>query len=129
MNIIVLAPKMISIGYSQALITQMNIYKYISFTDALLSSDKLRCFYTTSYGMELMLKLYNQNQTEFNMHIDELYLSLNSQLPRREAFGQYINRLQKSNNIEKKVHSQKKSMKSIVLSEHIITELNKVFER
>jgi hypothetical protein len=107
----------------------MNINKYIRFTDTLLSNDKLRDFYTTSYGFELMFKLYNQSQLETNMHIDELYSSLNSRLPRREAFGQYINRLHKSNNIEKKIHSQKKSMKSIVLSEHIITELNKVFER
>ena len=107
----------------------MDINKYIRLTDTLLSNDKLRDFYTTSYGIELMFKLYNQSQLETNMHIDELYSSLNSQLPRREAFGQYINRLHKSNNIEKKVHSQKKSMKSIVLSEHIITELNKVFER
>ena len=107
----------------------MNINKYIRFTDTLLSNDKLRDFYTTSYGFELMCKLYNQSQLETNMHIDELYSSLNSRLPRREAFGQYINRLHKSNNIEKKIHSQKKSMKSIVLSEHIITELNKVFER
>jgi len=107
----------------------MDINKYIRLTDTLLSNDKLRDFYTTSYGFELMFKLYNQSQLETNMHIDELYSSLNSRLPRREAFGQYINRLHKSNNIEKKIHSQKKSMKSIVLSEHIITELNKVFER
>jgi len=129
LNIIVLAPKMISIGYSQALITQMNIYKYISFTDALLSSDKLRCFYTTSYGMELMLKLYNQNQTEFNMHIDELYLSLKSGMPRREAFGKYINRLEAFGCIKKTTHRQKKSMKTIVLNKNIITELNEIFER
>ena len=107
----------------------MNIDKYISFTDTLLSNDKLRDFYTTSYGLELMLNLYKQSQLETNMHIDELYSSLKSQLPRREAFGKYINHLDSTNNIEKKIHSQKKSMKSIVLSEHIITELNKVFER
>ena len=107
----------------------MDINKYIRLTDTLLSNDKLRDFYTTSYGIELMFKLYNQSQLETKMHIDELYSSLNSQLPRREAFGQYINRLQKSNNIEKKIHNQKKSMKSIVLSEHIIKELNIVFER
>ena len=102
---------------------------YIKFTDTLLSNENLKDFYTASYGFELMLRLYNQNQLETNMHIDELYSSLNSQLPRREAFGQYINRLQKSNNIKKIPHTQKKSMKSIVLSEHIITELNKIFER
>ena len=107
----------------------MDINKYIRLTDTLLSNEKLRDFYTTSYGIELMFKLYNQSHLETNMHIDELYSSLNSQLPRREAFGQYINRLQKSNNIKKIPHSQKKSMKSIVLSEHIITEINKVFER
>ena len=107
----------------------MDISKYIRLTDTLLSNDKLRDFYTTSYGFELMFKLYNQSQLEANMHIDELYSSLNSQLPRREAFGQYINRLQKSNNIKKITHTQKKSMKSVVLSEHIIAELNKVFER
>ena len=107
----------------------MNIDKYISFTDTLLSKDKLRDFYTTSYGLELMLNLYKQSQLETNMHIDELYSSLKSQLPRREAFGNYINRLISSDYIKKISHSQKKSMKSIVLNEHIVTELHKVFER
>jgi hypothetical protein len=107
----------------------MNIDKYISFTDTLLSNDKLRDFYTTSYGLELMLNLYKQSQLETNMHIDELYSSLKSQLPRREAFGNYINRLITSDYIKKISHSQKKSMKSIVLNEHIVTELHKVFER
>ena len=107
----------------------MNIKTYIRFTDTLLSNDKLRDFYTTSYGFELMLKLYNQNPLETNMYIDELYSSLNSRSPRREAFGQYINRLHASNNIKKITHTQKKSMKSIVLSEHIIIELDNIFER
>ena len=107
----------------------MDINKYIRFTDTLLSNDKLRDFYTTSYGFELMFKLYNQSQLETNMHIDELYSSLNSRLPRREAFGHYINRLHTSGHIKKEIHSQKKSMKSIVLSEHIIIELDNIFER
>ena len=107
----------------------MNINRYIRFTNTLLSNYKLKDFYSTSYGFELMFKLYNQSQLETNMHIDELYLCLNSGLPRREAFGSYINRLITSDCIKKISHSQKKSMKSIVLSEHIITELNKVFER
>ena len=64
----------------------MIIKKYIRLTYTLLSNDKLRDFYTTSYGFELMIKLYNQNQLETNMHIDELYSSLNSRSPRREAF-------------------------------------------
>ena len=107
----------------------MDFKKYILFSDALLCNNKLKSFYTTSYSFELMLKLYDQSQSETKMHIDELYSSLNSQLPRREAFGQYLNRLQKSNNIKKITHTQKKSMKSIVLSANIIAELDKVFER
>jgi hypothetical protein len=107
----------------------MNMNKYIMFTDALLSNDNLKVFYTTSYGFELMLKLYNQSQLETDMHIDELYLSLKSRLPRREAFGNYINRLITSDYVKKITHSQKKSMKSIVLSVNIIKELDKVFER
>ena len=86
----------------------MDINKYIRLTDTLLSNDKLRDFYTTSYGIELMFKLYNQSQLETNMHIDELYSSLNSRSPRREAFGQYINRLHSSDHIEKITHTQKK---------------------
>ena len=103
--------------------------KYIMLTDNLLSNDKLRHFFTTSYGFELMLILYNQNQHELSMHIDELYLSLKSGLPRREAFGKYINRLVSAGCIKKIAHEQKKSMKSIVLTVNIITELDKVFER
>ena len=107
----------------------MNINKYLKLTDALLSNNKLRSFYTTSYGFELLLKLYHQSQLEINMHIDELYSNLNSGLPRREAFGRYINRLDTLGYIKKITHSQKKSMRSIVLTEHIITEINKVIER
>jgi hypothetical protein len=115
------------------MLSDMNINKYIEFSDTLLNNDKLRSFYTTSYGMELMLKLYNQSQSqsqsEVSMHIDELYASLKSGLPRREAFGKFINRLDSLGCIKKITHSQKKSMKSIVLNENIISELNKVFER
>ena len=71
----------------------------------------------------------SQRQLETSMHIDELYSSLNSRLPRREAFGQYINRLDALGYIKKITHIQKKSMKSIILSANIIAELNKVFER
>ena len=107
----------------------MNINKYFKFTDALLSNSKLNGFYKTSYGFELLLKLYHQSQLKNNMHIDELYLNLNSGLPRREAFGKYINRLETLGYIKKTTHSQKKSMKSIVLSVNILAELDKVFER
>ena len=107
----------------------MTTNKYIKSTDTLLNNYKLRSFYCTSYGFELMLKLYDQSQHELSMHIDELYSSLKSGLPRREAFGKYINRLVSAGCIKKIAHDQKKSMKSIVLSENIIAELDKVFER
>jgi hypothetical protein len=106
----------------------MNIKKYILFSDTLFSNNNLKSFYTTSYGFELMLKLYDQSQSETNMHIDELYAKLNSGLPRREAFGKYINRLDTLGYVKKITHSQKKSMKSIVLCENIIAEIDKVFE-
>ena len=107
----------------------MDFKKYILLSDALLCNNKLKNFYTTSYSFELMLKLYDQSQSETKMHIDELYSSLNSGLPRREAFGKYIDRLDTLGFIKKITHSQKKSMKSIVLSANIIAELDKVFER
>ena len=107
----------------------MTTNKYIKFTDTLLSNDKLRNFYSTSYGFELMLKLYDQRQHEVSVHIDELYSSLKSGLPRREAFGKYINRLVSAGCIKKIAHDQKKSMKSIVLTINIIKELDKVFDR
>ena len=58
-----------------------------------------------------------------------LYSSMYSRLPRREAFGQYINRLVSAGCIKKIAHDQKKSMKSIVLTINIIKELDKVFDR
>ena len=106
----------------------MDFKKYILFSDALLCNNKLKSFYTTSYGFELMLKLYDQRQNEVSVHIDELYSSLKSGLPRREAFGKYIDRLVSAGCIKKIAHDQKKSMKSIVLTINIITELDKVFE-
>ena len=106
----------------------MTFKKYISLSDALLYNKNLKSFYTTSYGFELMLKLYDQHQSETKMHIDELYSDMNSGLPRREAFGIFINRLDTLGCIEKIPHTQKKSMKSIVLSKNIIAELDKVFE-
>ena len=107
----------------------MTTNKYIKFTDTLLSNDKLRNFYSTSYGFELMLKLYDLRQHEVSVHIDELYSSLKSGLPRREAFGKYIHRLVSAGCVEKIAHDQKKSMKSIVLTINIIKELDKVFDR
>ena len=107
----------------------MDFKKYILFSDALLCNNKLKSFYTTSYSFELMLKLYDQSQSETKMHIDELYSNLNSGLPRREAFGKYINRLEAFGCIKKTTHRQKKSMKTIVLNKNIITELNEIFER
>ena len=107
----------------------MDFKKYILLSDALLCNNKLKSFYTTSYSFELMLKLYDQSQSETKMHIDELYSSLKSGLPRREAFGKYIHRLISAGCIEKKAHDQKKSMKSIVLTINIIKELDKVFDR
>ena len=86
----------------------MNFNKYFRLTDTLLSNDKMRNFYTTSYSFELMLKLYDQSQSETKMHIDELYSNLNSGLPRREAFGKYIDRLDTLGYIKKITHSQKK---------------------
>ena len=106
----------------------MNINKYFKLTDALLTNSKLSSFYTTSYGFELLLKLYHQSQLETNMHIDELYSNLNSGLPRREAFGKYIDRLEAIGCIKKTTHRQKKSMKTIVLNKNIIAELNEIFE-
>ena len=76
-----------------------------------------------------MLKLYKKTQLEVSIHIDELYSSLKSGLPRREAFGKYINRLEGLNRVKKIPHSQKKSMKLIKLTENIITELDEVFKR
>ena len=105
----------------------MDFKKYILFSDALLCNNKLKSFYTTSYSFELMLKLYDQSQSETKMHIDELYSNLNSGLPRREAFGKYINRLVSVGCIKKIEHDQKKSMKSIVLTTNIITELDTIF--
>jgi hypothetical protein len=48
-------------------------------------------------------------------------------LPRREAFGKHINRLVSMNCVKKIALHQKKSMKSIVLNENIIRELDAIF--
>jgi hypothetical protein len=106
----------------------LNINQYINFSDTLLSNCKLSSFYSISYGFELILKLYGQSQYGTSMHIDELYLSLKSGMPRREAFGKYIDRLEAIGCIKKTTHRQKKSMKTIVLNKNIIAELNEIFE-
>ena len=75
--------------------------------------------------------LKNREQTlqRQGEHIDELFFNLKSVLPRREAFGNYINRLEGLGCVQKGLHNKKKSMKSIFLTKDIILEIDMIFNQ
>ena len=52
-----------------------------------LANSKLRPFLSTSYSLELYLKL---KEAENGKGIEELYLSLNSPKPKQQSFDRFI---------------------------------------
>ena len=74
----------------------------------------------------MVLFLYEAQKSGQELSIDEVYNSLVSPMPRREAFGIFLNQLAQASLIEKKTHSIKRSMKKIELSNDIIKTLDDI---
>lgn len=85
---------------------------------------ELRHFFSKPYGLELLLFLDECQKVGKEVYIDEVYNSLVSPMPRREAFGIFLNQLEQASLIEKKVNSIKRSMKKIELSRNVVKALN-----
>ena len=92
----------------------------------LLEQRLLRPFLERSYGLELVLKLFELKTEEKEVSIDELFGLLKSPTPRREAFGLFLNQLADAQMIEKNKHSKKKTMKSIELSQNVFNLINDI---
>ena len=94
----------------------MNTCSYFRKLQELLSSKELGSFFLKSYGIELLLFLFEAQKNEKEFSVDEIYSLLISPKPRRESFGIFLNQLEASNLIEKGIHTNKKSMKKIELT-------------
>ena len=92
----------------------------------LLDSKRLKHFAQKPYGLEMVIYLYEAQKAGKEVSIDEVYNSLVSPMPRREAFGIFLNQLAQASLIEKKTHSIKRSMKKIELSNDIIKTLDDI---
>jgi len=90
---------------------------------SLIEINGLKHFAQKPYGLELVMYLYEAQKAGKEVSIDEVYNSLVSPMPRREAFGIFLNQLEQASLIEKNTHSTKKSMKKIELSTDIFKAL------
>ena len=90
----------------------------------LIDTHEVKYFALKPYGLEMLLLLYDTQKNGQEISIDEVYNALVSPMPRREAFGIFLNQLEQASLIEKRVHSNKRSMKKIELSRNIVKALN-----
>ena len=91
---------------------------------SLIKTPELKYFVQKPYGLEMVLFLYEAQKYGREVSIDEVYNSLVSPMPRREAFGLFLNQLQNAYLIKKKKHSSKNSMKKIELSSQVFNALD-----
>lgn len=90
----------------------------------LIRTYELKHFMRKPYGLEMLLFLYEIQKNGQKISIDEVFKSLVSEMPRREAFGIFLNELEQASLIMKKVHATKRSRKTVELSNDVMKALD-----
>ena len=84
----------------------------------------LKHFMRKPYGLEMLLFLHECQTNGQEISIDEVYNSLVSVKPRREAFGIFLSELEQASLINKKVHATNKSRRVVELSNDVLKALD-----
>ena len=87
---------------------------------------QIMIFFEKGYGFELLMILWEDYNQCPQLSIEKTLDLLSLHQPRRETFSRFINRLESNGCIKKSIHTEKKSMRSISLSEELYESLNQI---
>lgn len=81
--------------------------------------SQVKIFFEKGYGFELLMLLWEDYDNEPSLSIEKTIDKLSLHKPRRETFSRFINRLEANGCIIKSIHSEKKSMRSLSLTNEL----------
>ena len=85
---------------------------------------QIKIFFEKGYGCELFLILWDDYDNKSTLSIERTLDKLSLNKPRREAFSRFIARLEANSCIKRSIHTEKKSMRSLSLTDEIINFYN-----
>ena len=83
------------------------------------SKYQIKIFFEKGYGFELLMVLWDDYEQIPSLSIEKTLDKLSLHKPRRETFSRFINRLEANGCIKKSVHTEKKSMRSLSLTDEL----------
>ena len=89
-------------------------------------NSQIKIFFEKGYGCELLLLLWDNYDKEVPLSIERTLDQLTLNKPRREAFSRFIKRLEINSCIKKSIHTEKKSMRSLSLTDEIYQYLQAI---
>jgi hypothetical protein len=90
-------------------------------------NSQINTFFEKGYGCELFLILWDDYDKESTLSIERTLDKLSLNKPRREAFSRFITRLEANSCIKKSIHTEKKSMRSLSLTDEIYQYLQAIY--
>jgi len=87
---------------------------------------QIKIFFEKGYGCELFLLLWDNYDKKTTLSIERTLDKLSLNKPRREAFSRFITRLEANSCIKKSIHTEKKSMRSLSLTDEIYQYLQAI---
>ena len=85
--------------------------------------SQVKIFFEKGYGFELLMLLWEDYNNVPSLSIEKTIDKLSLHKPRRETFSRFVNRLEANGCIVKSIHSEKKSMRSLSLSDELYNAL------
>jgi DNA-binding MarR family transcriptional regulator len=81
--------------------------------------SQIKIFFEKGYGFELLMLLWEDYNKKPSLSIEKTIDKLSLHKPRRETFSRFVNRLEANGCIVKSIHSEKKSMRSLSLTDEL----------
>lgn len=99
--------------------------KYLTLKDIqeMRTMSQFKIFFEKGYGFELLMLLWEDYDNEPSLSIEKTIDKLLLHKPRRETFSRFVNRLEANGCVVKSIHSEKKSMRSLSLTDELYNAL------
>ena len=88
--------------------------------------SQIKIFFEEGYGFELLMLLWKDYNKSPSLSIEKTIDKLSLHKPRRETFSRFVNRLEASGCVVKSIHSEKKSMRLLCLTDELYESLPKI---